>query len=205
MTTLRERKREQLTATIADVAIKLFLEHGFDAVSTAAVASAAEVSKPTLFKYFPTKEDLVLHRFADHQDEPARVVRARRPGQSPLAALHQHFLAGLAARDPITGLNDHPDVIGVHRMFETVTSLTARAMTYAARSAEALAAELPLPEGTALVAAHQVVVTLRVLADRNLRELAGGRTIEDVHSEAVVAADQAFTMLRTGIDVSFMD
>ncbi|MFD1050681.1 TetR family transcriptional regulator, partial [Kibdelosporangium lantanae] len=72
MTTLRERKREQLTATIADVAIKLFLEHGFDAVSTAAVASAAEVSKPTLFKYFPTKEDLVLHRFADHQDEPAR-------------------------------------------------------------------------------------------------------------------------------------
>jgi len=32
MATLRERKREQTKATIADVAIKLFLEHGFDAV-----------------------------------------------------------------------------------------------------------------------------------------------------------------------------
>lgn len=205
MATLRERKREQVRATIADVAIKLFLEQGFDAVSTATVASAADVSKPTLFKYFPTKEDLVLHRFADHRDEPARVVRGRRPDQSPLVALHEHFLAGLAARDPITGLNDHPDVIGVHRMFETAPSLTARAMTYAVGSAEALAAELPLPDGTALVAAHQVVVTLRVLAEQNLRALAGGRTTEDVHPDAVAAANRAFTMLRTGIEPSLMD
>ena len=34
----------------------------------AEIAEAAEVSKRTLFAYFPTKDDLVLHRFADHEE-----------------------------------------------------------------------------------------------------------------------------------------
>ncbi|GAA3037889.1 hypothetical protein GCM10017559_77310 [Streptosporangium longisporum] len=75
MTGLRERKRRQVRETISATAVSLFLERGFDEVSVAEVAAAAEVSKPTLFKYFPTKEDLVLHRISDHQGEAARVVR----------------------------------------------------------------------------------------------------------------------------------
>jgi len=45
-----------------DAAVSLFLERGFDRVSVNDIATAAEISKPTLFRYFPTKEDLVLHR-----------------------------------------------------------------------------------------------------------------------------------------------
>jgi len=108
---LRERKKERTRAAIADAAIAMFLCDGFDAVSTADIAAAVEVSKPTLFRYFPTKEDLVVHRFADHIGEAARVVRAREPGEAPLAALHRHFRAGLAGRDPVTGLCDHPAVL----------------------------------------------------------------------------------------------
>jgi DNA helicase IV len=74
---LRERKRLRMYREVSETAIGLFLERGFDAVSVAEVAAAAEISKPTLFRYFPTKEDLVLHRFADHETEPARVVAAR--------------------------------------------------------------------------------------------------------------------------------
>jgi AcrR family transcriptional regulator len=69
-------------------------------VSVADIAATAEVSKPTLFRYFTAKEDLVLHRIADHNGEAARVVRDRQLGVSSLTALHQHFRAGLDRRDP---------------------------------------------------------------------------------------------------------
>ncbi len=71
---LRERKRQRTIQVLSDTAIRLFVEKGFDAVSVAEVAAAAEVSKPTLFRYFPAKEDLVLHRIADHEGEAARVA-----------------------------------------------------------------------------------------------------------------------------------
>ena len=76
---LRARKKARTRDVIADVAITLFLAHGFDQVSVSDIAATAEVSKPTLFRYFATKEDLILHRFADHQGEAARVVATASP------------------------------------------------------------------------------------------------------------------------------
>lgn len=46
---LRERKKRRYQV-VSDIAIGLFLEKGFDAVSVAAVAAAAEISKPTVFQ-----------------------------------------------------------------------------------------------------------------------------------------------------------
>src|ERR1700759_5115876 len=114
---LRERKRLRTHRAISDAAIRLFLERGFDEVSVAEIAAAAEVSKPTLFKYFPTKEDLVVERFADHIDEQARVVAGRPDGQSAIAALREHFLAGLAARDATVGLDDREHTLQFQRLF----------------------------------------------------------------------------------------
>ncbi|NEB81125.1 TetR family transcriptional regulator, partial [Streptomyces sp. SID14478] len=101
---LRERKKQRTRQTLSETAIRLFLEKGYDKVSVAEVAAAAEVSKPTLFRYFAAKEDLVLHTFADHEDEAARVVAGRADGESALGALRRHHLAGLERRDPVTGL-----------------------------------------------------------------------------------------------------
>jgi AcrR family transcriptional regulator len=97
---LRERKKRQTYQAISDAAIALFLKKGFDRVSVAEVAAAADVSKPTLFRYFPAKEDLALHRFADHEDEAARVVAARPPGIPPLDALQRHFLDAWSGPTP---------------------------------------------------------------------------------------------------------
>lgn len=80
---LRERKKQLTYQAVSEAAISMFLERGFDKVSVAEVAAAADISKPTLFRYFPAKEDLVLHRFADHEDEAARVVTGRPDGVSP--------------------------------------------------------------------------------------------------------------------------
>jgi AcrR family transcriptional regulator len=195
---LRARKRERTRDAIADAAISLFLARGFDHVPVADIAARAEVSKPTLFRYFPAKEDLVLHRIADHNGEAARVVRARPPGVSPLAALHRHFLAGLDHRDPVTGLNDHPEVLAFHEMVFTTPSLAGRLNQYALDDEEALAAALG-GDITARLLAAQVLVIRRVLARANWQKLAAGRTADDVHSEAVADADRAFALLRNGI------
>jgi len=57
---LRDRQRAQIRADIRRAAFRLFIERGYDAVTTEEIASAAGVSPRTLFRYVPTKEELLL-------------------------------------------------------------------------------------------------------------------------------------------------
>jgi AcrR family transcriptional regulator len=79
---LRERKKRQTREAIAAAAMELFMAHGFDEVTVADVARAADVSEKTVFNYFPTKEDLVLHRGQERQAALIDAIRSRRPGTS---------------------------------------------------------------------------------------------------------------------------
>ncbi|WP_436849795.1 TetR family transcriptional regulator [Streptomyces californicus] len=196
---LRERKKQLTYQAVSDAAIALFLERGFDKVSVAEVAAAADISKPTLFRYFPAKEDLVLHRFADHEDESARVVAARPAGESPLDALHRHFLDGLDRRDPVTGLCDAPEVLAFMRLLYGTPALVARMYAYQGRSEAALADALGggLPER---LAAGQIVAVLRILALDNWRRIDAGESADEVRVGAARAADAAFAQLRTGLE-----
>ncbi|MET9510946.1 TetR family transcriptional regulator [Streptomyces flavidovirens] len=206
MSGLRERKKQRTYRVISDAAIALFLEKGFDQVSVAEVAAAAEISKPTLFRYFPAKEDLALHRFADHEDEAARVVTAGRvEGLSPLDALHRHFLAGLDRREPVTGLSDDADVLAFHRLLYGTPSLVARLHAYVRRSEQALAAALDGPDDpiAARLAAGQIVAVQRILAEENWRRIEAGERADDVLPGAVAAADLAFGQLRAGLGAKF--
>lgn len=200
---LRESKKLRTRQQLAATAIELFMERGFDAVSVADVAAAAEVSKPTLFRYFPTKEDLVLDRFADHQDEAARVVRDREAGQSPVGAVRAHFLAALAERDPITGLCDHPNVLAFQNMLYTTAGLESRLNHYTAREVELLAAVLEaeqVPPLAARLAARHLVTTRQELGRENWRRLAAGQSADEAYPTAVADAGQAFEMLADGLD-----
>jgi AcrR family transcriptional regulator len=202
---LRERKRQRTHDAVSSAAIALFLEHGFDRVSVADIAAAAEISKPTLFRYFPSKEDLVLHRIADHEGEAARVVRQREAHQTPLTALREHFLDGLARRDPVTGLNDHPEVLAFHNLVFSTVSLSARMNAYIARDEEALADALVqtphIPDRlTARLAAAQIIAVQRVLARENWRRLSAGETADALYESARTAADDAFRLLASGLE-----
>lgn len=195
---LRERKKQRTYQAVSDAAIAMFLERGFDKVSVAEVAAAADISKPTLFRYFPAKEDLVLHRFADREDEAARTVGSRADGESPLEALHRHFRAGLEARDPVTGLCDDPDVLAFHRLLYGTPALVARLHAYQGRSETALAHALG--DGLAArLAAGQIVAVLRILAEENWRRIDTGESAEAVHPGAVAAAELAFVQLKSGL------
>ncbi|MFE7568562.1 TetR/AcrR family transcriptional regulator [Streptomyces sp. NPDC057539] len=197
---LRERKKQQRYREISDAAIRLFLAKDFDRVSVAEVAAAAEISKPTLFRYFPTKEDLVLHRFADHEDEAARVVAGRPDGVRPLDALRLHFLAGLDRRDPVTGLNDADEVLAYHRLLYGTPSLVARLYGFQRRSEAALAGTLGGGIGGAL-GSGQIIAVQRVLAEENWRRITTGESVEEVYPDAVETAELAFGQLRSGLNL----
>ncbi|GAA3578481.1 TetR family transcriptional regulator [Nonomuraea rosea] len=203
MTGLRERKRARTHAAISEAAIALFLERGFDEVSVAQVAEAAEVSKRTLFAYFPAKEDLVVHRFADHETEAARVVLARPPDAGPLAALRDHFLDGLRRRDPITGLNDVPEILALTRMVVEAPALRTRMIRFQEASERALAEALQdtagVPALTARLAATQVVGVHWLLSMDNSRALLGGQSADERCPAAVADAGHAFALLSEGL------
>ncbi|WP_306321470.1 MULTISPECIES: TetR/AcrR family transcriptional regulator [unclassified Streptomyces] len=194
---LRELKKRRTRQNLSETAVRLFMEKGYDNVSVAEVAAEAGVSKPTLFRYFAAKEDLVLHRFADHEDEAARVVAARPDGEAPLGALRRHFLAGLRRRDPVTGLCDHPAVLAYQRLLYGTPQLVARLYGYQERSERSLAQALGGPG--ARIAAGQIVATQRILAEENVRRIVSGESADTLEPEAARTAELGFRLLGEGV------
>ncbi|MEV7009295.1 helix-turn-helix domain-containing protein [Streptosporangium sp. NPDC051022] len=88
----RERKKAATRQAIADAALQLFLERGYDRVSIRDIAEAADVSTTTLFKHFPGKEALVFDRDEDREAELIAAVRRRPAGQGIVDALREHVL-----------------------------------------------------------------------------------------------------------------
>jgi AcrR family transcriptional regulator len=88
----RERKKAATRQAIADAALRLFLEHGYDQVSIRDIADAADVSTTTLFKHFTGKEALVFDQDEDREVELIAAVRRRPEGQSIPDALRQHVI-----------------------------------------------------------------------------------------------------------------
>ena len=91
---LRERKKARTRAAIRDHALRLIREQGYDATTVEQIAEAAEVSPSTFFRYFPTKEDVVLQDDMDLLWMEA--FRAQPPGLSPLAAMRAALHEGFA-------------------------------------------------------------------------------------------------------------
>lgn len=95
---LRERKKERTRRTIRVEAFRLFREQGYTETTVEQIAAAAEVSPSTFFRYFPTKEQLVI---ADDQDAPMIEALAAQPrGQHPLTAFRKATEAVFATMSP---------------------------------------------------------------------------------------------------------
>ncbi|MDT8912860.1 TetR family transcriptional regulator [Amycolatopsis sp. PS_44_ISF1] len=96
----RERKKAATRQALSEAALRLFLERGFDQVTVAQVAEAADTAVTTLFAHFPGgKEALVLGDGAERAAALTAAVRERGPGVSILDAL-QAFLATRGPYEP---------------------------------------------------------------------------------------------------------
>jgi AcrR family transcriptional regulator len=96
----RERKKAHTRALIAEAALKLFLERGFDGVTVKEVAELADVSPTTVFTHFPSKESLVFDEDPGYEANLVAAVRDRAPGQGVIDALETHLLADRLGGDP---------------------------------------------------------------------------------------------------------
>src|SRR5712691_13128812 len=82
---LRERKKARTRASIREHALRLFREQGYHKTTVEQIAAAAEVSPSTFFRYFPTKEDVVLQ---DAMDTRLAEALVRQPAEiGPVAAM----------------------------------------------------------------------------------------------------------------------
>ncbi|MGV9600339.1 TetR/AcrR family transcriptional regulator [Streptosporangium sandarakinum] len=142
---LRELKKQQTRQSISDTATRLFIEHGFEKVTIAEIAAAAQVAKMTVTNYFPRKEDLALDTHEAFIASLARTVAARAEGESALAALRREFMAAVERRDAVTGFSG-PDFA---RMIADSPTLTARLRELHELREDALARVLAADTGAA--------------------------------------------------------
>jgi AcrR family transcriptional regulator len=150
---LRERKRTRIRLMIQAEALRLFAEKGYAHTTVEEIADAAAISPRTFFRYFPTKEDVVMW---DEYDPLIPDLLEARPADEPLAAMlraiMREALGGLYRRDP-------DRLLARIRLSSTVPELKARFLMEQANAVEMLA---PLLAGKRGRQADDL--TLRVIA-----------------------------------------
>ncbi|WP_405898702.1 TetR/AcrR family transcriptional regulator [Streptomyces sp. NBC_00727] len=89
----RERKKAATRQKIADTALRLFLERGYDAVGIRDIAAEADVAVTTLFSHFASKEALVFEQDADFEHRLAQAATGRAPDEPLMPALRREIHA----------------------------------------------------------------------------------------------------------------
>ncbi|MFG2226749.1 TetR/AcrR family transcriptional regulator [Streptomyces sp. NPDC048644] len=89
----RERKKAATRQKIADAALRLFLERGYDAVGIRDVAAEADVAVTTLFSHFASKEALVFEQDEDFEQRLTQAVTGRSPHEPLIPALRREIQA----------------------------------------------------------------------------------------------------------------
>jgi AcrR family transcriptional regulator len=191
---LRERKKARTRASLREHALRLFREQGYQHTTVEQIAAAAEVSPSTFFRYFPTKEDVVLQ-----DDMDTRMIEAleqQPPGLGPVAAVR-------AATRQVFGSYTATDVDIISetaRLTMTVPEIRARAVDELARAiggiAEALAKRSGrAPDDLAVRTVAGAVVGVIMAITLPWEGWAEGREFADSFG----AIDEALALLEAGL------
>jgi AcrR family transcriptional regulator len=205
-TGLRERKKQRTRELIAQTAGRLFSERGFDAVTVDEVAREADVSRMTVFNYFPTKEDLFYSGLELFEQRLLDAIRGREHGESILAAFARFVTESrglLAAEDPDAGER----LRTVSRLIAESPTLLAREQQIHAGYTDALAALIAQetqarPNDVApWVAANAMIGLHKALVDYvRGRVLAGETDRKRIARGLRAQAKEGVALLEQGLD-----
>jgi AcrR family transcriptional regulator len=201
-TGLRERKKQQTRELLAETARRLFTERGFERVSVAEIARAADVSEKTVFNYFPTKEDLVYWRLETFEQELLATIRERPAGESILDAF------GRFVRAPRGMLASHDEetrerLAALSRMIASSPALLAREQQIFAGYTDSLAALIADETGgrgvEPWVVANAMMGVHRSLVDYARGRIVSGAALSRLPRDVRAEADRALARLRDGL------
>lgn len=204
METLRERKKQQTRRLIAETARRLFAERGFEAVTVAEVARAADVSQATVFNYFPTKEDLFYSGLEAFEEALLEAIRERKVGESVLDAFGRFVLQPrglLAATEPEA--IEH--LAAITRTITESPALLARERRIFDRYTASLAALLAEDTGAGpdavepWVAANALLGVHRTLVDYSRRQIIAGVRNPLLSRRVRAQGRQALALLERGL------
>ena len=195
---MRERKKRQRREEIAAHALRLFIENGFERVTMREIAIAADVSEPTVFNYFPTKESLVFSEDRDRKLALLRAVQNRPAGKSVVAAFRDTALELLDWHRRDT---DMP----WFRVVEGSPTLQRHRRELYARQALSLAAVLKTEGGGrlgdvgALSAARALMGVMAAAGETFGQRLLSGDNPKSITREIRAEVARAFDLLETGL------
>lgn len=136
---LRERTRSAVRKEIAEAANALFVERGFEATTIDDIAAAVGMSQRSVFRYFATKEEIVLGKFDFVVDDMLAALRARPADEDVWTSLHRVF-------DVLVSLAEAPGhehtVEPIHRVIFEAPALLAGYLQKLQHMQEAVVAEL---------------------------------------------------------------
>jgi len=85
----RARARQAMRVQVAAIAVDLIMEKGYDETTVDDICAAAEISRSTFFRYFPTKDDALFGLADDTGERLLAALAARPPGETPLVAMRR--------------------------------------------------------------------------------------------------------------------
>jgi len=187
---LRERKKARTRATIQSCALRLFREQGYDATTIEQIIDAADVSETTFFRYFPTKEDVVL----DDSYDPMLIeaFQAQPPEAPPVQALRAAFaatFAGMTARQQAEQNERITLIFSVPRLRAAMLDQISQAMQLLARAIAERAGRRPDDFTVRTVAGAIVGAAMAVSA----------AVTDDPDADLPALIDQAIAHLEPGL------